>query len=339
MNLLPTTHISKFLSAFLLCCSFLLMALPWLGKWSATLELLAISGFFVLAADIVMLLWHSAFRQRLFILVDSAALLLALFPVVVHIPFGTGKAGSDDTSSLTVVSWNVDNFSLNRSCLEELAYVMQTAEPDIICVQERPHQHLMSKASITSCFPDYPYVAFNNREDEVLNLMVLSKYPLSDVKTVYFPKSYNKYMSADVDIDGKKLHLYNVHLQTTSVSDNASSSLVGKLNLVIDNAEKRNQQADRLSDDINSSNSDNIIVCGDFNSPLFSYSCQTVASGLNDASWKSPLLLFKSSYTKSSILPKIDHIFYKGGVGCDEYGLIEGSWTDHKMQKAVFTVY
>ncbi len=337
MNLSRTTLTSKLLSAFLLCFSLLLTAIPWLGgKWSANLELLALGGFYVIVADLLMLLWHAVLRKRLLIIIDAIALLLALCPLVAHYPLGTNKGRDGLNSELTVVSWNVGNFSLDLHCLDELAYVMQTVVPDIICIQERPHQNLMSKEVIVSHFPDYPYVACNDREDEVLNLMVLSKYPLTNVKNAYFPKSYNKYLSVDVDVDGKKLRLYNVHSQTTSVSDNASSSFIDKLKLVIYNAEIRNQQADQIYNDIENEKDNSVIVCGDFNSPLFSYSCQTVARGMSDAAWQSPLLLAVSSFLKAPFLPKIDHIFYKGAVMCDGYSLSEGGWTDHKMQKGHF---
>ena len=172
----------------------------------------------------------------------------------------------------------------------------------------------MSKSTITSRFPGYPYVVFNEREDEVLNLMILSKYPLNAVRTFYFPNSYN------------------------SVSDNATSSLADKLKLVIANAESRNQQADFLSADIESYGEGNVIVCGDFNSPLFGYSCQTVAKGMRDATCLSPLSLVQSSYVNISFLPKIDQMFYKGSVECEDYDLIEGGWTDHKMQKGLYRI-
>lgn len=314
------------------------MALSWPGgSFSAALELLALCGYYVIAADLVLLLWHVLRRMRQFIVIDLLSTLFALFPVLVHFPFSF-KSGDENSQLLTIVSWNVDNFLLEPQCLDDLSLKILNEGPDIICLQERPHQHLMSKATITSRFPDHPYVVYNEREDEVLNLMVLSKYPLNTARTFYFPGSYNKFMAVDVAVGDKSFRLYNVHLQTTSVSDNAASSLTDKLKLVIANAESRNKQADILSAEIESYGEGNVVVCGDFNSSIFGYSCQTVAHGMNDATSHSPLSLVQSSFVKIPILPKIDQMFYKGGVDCEDYDLIEGGWTDHKMQKGQYRI-
>ena len=196
----------------------------------------------------------------------------------------------------------------------------------------------MKIENIKAQFPDYPYVVFNDREDEVLNLMVLSKYPVSEVRNHYFESSYNKYMSVDVDVEGKVVRLFNVHLQTTGISDHAGAPVNFLLTSVIDNSFLRNIQADELFDDIHQSAVEDISVCGDFNSPVFSYSCQTVAKGMNDAAWIRPLSLLQSSFLKSAFLPPIDHVFYRGSLECSDYSLTVGGWTDHKMQKAVFRV-
>ena len=314
------------------------MVLSWPGgSFSAALELLALCGYYLIAADFVMLLWHALRRMCLFLVIDLLSVLFALFPLLVHFPFCL-RSSDENSLSLTIVSWNVDNFLLERQCLDDLSLKILNEDPDIICLQERPHQQLMSKANITSRFPDHPYVVYNEREDEVLNLMVLSKYPLNTATTFYFPGSYNKFMAVNVAVGDESLRLYNVHLQTTSVSDNATSSLTDKLKLVIVNAESRNKQANILSADIESYGEGNVIVCGDFNSPIFGYSCQTVANGMKDATSYSPLLLMQSSFVKIPFLPKIDQMFYQGDVDCEGYALIEGGWTDHKMQKGQFRV-
>lgn len=338
MNFSRTTIISKSLSALLLCCSLLLTGGLWLnGSTAAYLELLALCGFYVVAADVVLLLWHAFRRHTRLVVIDSVALLAALLPLLLHcLPRFSSMKG--DSANLTLVAWNVDNFSLDTRCLEEMAFIAKTQNPDIVCLQERPHNNLMKKERIQAQFPDYPYVAFNDREDEVLNLMVLSKYPIYNVRTRYFSASYNKFLSVDVDVEGRKLRLYNVHLQTTGITDHAGSPLQDILSAVIDNASLRNTQADLLAEDIQGYEGEDIIVCGDFNSSVFSYSCQTVAHGMNDAAWKKPFVLPQSSFLKSAVLPKIDHVFYVGDVECSDYTLTSSSWSDHKMQTAVFRI-
>ena len=107
------------------------MALSWPGgSFSAALELLALCGYYVIAADLVLLLWHVLRRMRQFIVIDLLSTLFALFPVLVHFPFSF-KSGDENSQSLTIVSWNVDNFLLERQCLDDLSLKILNEGPDI----------------------------------------------------------------------------------------------------------------------------------------------------------------------------------------------------------------
>lgn len=340
-NSLVTTVIFKrvfqWLSVILLCCSLLLLCLPFIsGRVGAYLELLSLCGFYVVVADLLVCLLLLLFRQKSYAVINFTALIIAIYPVIRHYPFGSDKANTTSSPVLTLVSCNIGNFNLDTRSLDEFAFNLRQYNPDIICLQERPHESLMSKDTIESRFKEYPYVAYNTREDEVLNLMVLSKYPIENAHTCNFENTYNKYLSIDLKVDTQKICLYNVHLQTTSVSDNASGSLIRKLYCVVNNAAIRNQQVELIYKEIETQSQSNIIVCGDFNSSIFSHSCQTVSSSLYDAAWLKPQTLIKSSYTASRFLPKIDHVFYKGDLVCSFYDMVVAGRTDHYMQVSRF---
>ena len=309
------------------------------GSMAAYTELLALGGFFVLAADAVLFLWHALRCRAKWTVLGFVSIAAVFLPLLLHHLPHLSDRKDKESRNLTLVAWNVDNFSLDRRCLEEMAVMVNAQDPDIICLQERPHDNLMKKDRITEQFPDHPYTVCNDREDEVLNLMILSKYPLGNVRNHYFKDSYNKFMSVDVDVKDKELRLYNVHLQTTGITDRAGSDLKEVLSSIIENASVRNNQADAVAEDIGTYEGKDIIVCGDFNSSVFSYSCQAVARGMNDAAWKSPVALLQSSFLKSAAFPKIDHVFYAGAVECSDYSLTASPRSDHKMQKAVFKVW
>lgn len=258
-----------------------------------------------------------------------AAFLLLLIGSLVwlnhYIPNPFSRAGQGE--SLTLLSWNVDLFGggyQNYANLAPAAALIKQQHPDIICLQERPHTNVMRWDSIRAAFSDYPYYVKNTREDEVLNLVIFSRYPLQNAEDHYFTDTYNKFMQVDVQIDTQTLRLFNVHLQTTGISEKSNYN-------IIQNAQRRNHQAQELARCITESPHP-LIVCGDFNDTRSSYAYRTVAKGLRDAAQSS--LGFHGTFFS---LFKIDHIL--SSYKATSYKVIDTPWSDHKLQVSRFGVF
>ena len=56
--------------------------------------------------------------------------------------------------SLRVLSWNVTNFHIHKDTLQKAATFIRTLQPDIICLQERPHENLIAWETIQAAFPE-----------------------------------------------------------------------------------------------------------------------------------------------------------------------------------------
>lgn len=233
-----------------------------------------------------------------------------------YIPNPFSRVGASG-NALTLVSWNIDIFGgyQNYSNLASAAALIKQQNPDIICLQERPHTNVMHWDSIRSAFSDYPYYVKNTREDEVLNLVIFSRYPLENVEDHYFADTYNKFMQVDVQLGPHTLRLFNIHLQTTGI---------GEDNNLIKNAKKRNHQAQELARCIESSPHPTI-VCGDFNDTRSSYAYRTTVKGLQDAA-ESSIGLHGTFFS----LFKIDHIL--SSYIAKSYKVLDNSISDHKLQ-------
>ena len=229
--------------------------------------------------------------------------------------------------SLTLISFNVDNFRLSSKILHAFADLAHDEDADIICLQERPHDNLLRWDSIKAAFPDYPYAICNSREDEVLNLAVISRYPLVGMTERYYPKSYNKQLFTDIILGPDTIRLFNVHLQTTGLADNRARPRHA-IRQLFDQAVLRNQQADDLVSDVQHSPYP-VIVAGDFNDTRAGYAYRRLRSYLRDAN---PYLLFTGSYQRFHSLYKIDHILCNSTLAPINYELIPNSWSDHKVQ-------
>lgn len=217
---------------------------------------------------------------------------------------------------LKLISWNCDNFQLSLDTLHKAAAFINRQNPDILCLQERPHTVLVSYDSIKKAFPTLTYKATNGREDENLNIAIFCKYPLQNIKTWYFTKTYNKMIQADICREKDTIRLYNVHLQTTGHGKD-----------LINNCRQRYRQSNLLKTEIKKSPYP-VIICGDFNDLPFSYTVLNLLSLLKDSS-----NLLQGTYQHIGGLFKIDYILTTSDY-YSTYKLHPNVWSDHKIQIA-----
>lgn len=246
---------------------------------------------------------------------NTKKILCLLFIALISISCKNNKE-QETKKELCLISWNCDNFMLSPDTLMAAAQLINSYQPDLICLQERPHTNLVSYDLIKRSFPQHKYKATNGREDENLNIILFSKYPLSNVKTWYFKDTYNKMIQADIDWNGETFRIYNVHLQTTGHGKN-----------LFTNIKKRAAQTYLLKAEVKKSPYP-VIVCGDFNDIPLSYTILNLVTELKDLS-KS----LTGSYQKLGNLFKIDYILATPEWNKVNYVLISNPWSDHKMQR------
>ena len=294
------------------------------------ISLLALPLFFV---NLISFFYWA--RTKSILTVPEGLILIFFIPILCpYIPssFSNNEEKHSSQNELKIVSWNVNNFNLQPTSLQLVAKIIRSIRPDVICLQERPHNNLLSWESIQKQFKEYPYMVKNQREDEVLNLAILSKYPLVNVQTYYFPETFNKQMRTDVQIGQKYMRLFNVHLQTTGLGVGGRNQGANKRNIfstLINNAIQRNMQAKFLSEKILES-SFPLIVCGDFNDVRTSYVYRTIAEHLQSP--QSLGLSFQATYPSKMPLFKIDYIFCSNPLKAYNYRTIRHTVSDHCMQ-------
>lgn len=216
---------------------------------------------------------------------------------------------------LKLISWNCDNFQLSLDTLHKASAFINNQDPDILCLQERPHTVLVSYDSIKKAFPTLLYKATNGREDENLNIAIFSKFPLQNIKTWYFTRTYNKMIQADICRENDTLRLYNVHLQTTGHGQD-----------LIYNSKQRYKQSDLLKAEIKRSPYP-VIICGDFNDIPLSYTVLNLLTEIEDKS-----LSLDGSYQRLFSLFKIDYVLAEKSFHKSLYYLYPNVWSDHKIQ-------
>lgn len=321
---------SYILADFTVLWVMLTAAMPWcsplVAGYLAPLGLLVIPlAIFSTLATIIAVLYRSKGISLLF----GAACLISLFLC------GKSWAVSFETDestyhSLRFVSWNAEGFQLNKDTLQTSAAFIRNLHPDIICLQERPHDNLLHRDSISEAF-EYPYRVFNSREDEVLNLAVYSRFPLSNMKEYYFPNSYNKVLQIDLQYEGRTIRLFNMHLQTTGMTPAFQGN--NRLHTYQLNARERNRQAQLLAEAIAYSPYP-VIVCGDLNDTPISYAYRKLTDQLKDCFLEAGNG-WEGTYQPANNLFRIDYTLCSPELKTSAYRLYSNHWSDHRIQYTI----
>jgi len=122
---------------------------------------------------------------------------------------------------------------------------------------------------------------------------ILSRYPFADRGGLEFPNTINSVAWADINVKGKVIRFYSVHLQSHQISDEAARlketgdlqeketwvGIKGIMRKYKRASQKRADQADQLASHIANSPYP-VVVCGDFNDTPVSYSYRRIAQKL-----------------------------------------------------------
>lgn len=324
---------SYILAGFTVLLALLTTAIPWcsplVAGYLAPLGLLIIPmTIFSTLATIIAVFYRNKGISLLF----GTACLISLFLCGKSwaVSFETNESTSH---SLRLVSWNAEGFQLNKDTLQASAAFIRNLHPDVICLQERPHDNLLHRDSISAVF-GYPYRVFNSREDEVLNLAIYSRFPLSNMKEYYFPDSYNKVLQIDLQYNGKTIRLFNMHLQTTGMTPAFQGN--NRLHTYQLNARERNRQAQLLAETIASSQYP-VIVCGDLNDTPISYTYRKLTAQLNDCFLEAGSG-WGGTYQPSNNLFRIDYTLCAPELKTSAYHLYSNCWSDHRIQYSIVTL-
>lgn len=233
--------------------------------------------------------------------------------------------------SFTVLNYNVEGFYDNQAVAKNvpnrtMQFIIES-DADIVCLQEcdalSPHEEFgLSQHQLDSLLSIYPYYELNTGAQALL-----SKYPFVHIELPMNDFDNGVADGYTVVIDGRTLTIFNVHLQSLSLSDEDRRLYV---NLTRKISEKRLKKAKtqlisklcysfrqrviqaRVLKGYVETIGGNVIVCGDFNDIPNCYAIRTLEkAGLHDAYAEAgfgPAI----TYHADRFYFRIDHSLYRG---------------------------
>jgi endonuclease/exonuclease/phosphatase family metal-dependent hydrolase len=195
--------------------------------------------------------------------------------------------------------------------------------------------------SIEKVYQYLPYHAYCI-QDSGLDLAIFSRYPILTHRAIEVGADGSHALWCDLDIRGKRIRIYNCHLQTTNFNQTRFNNSAGLwfwnykaqvkktdklVKTIYQNTVKRNAQIREIDHHVREC-AYPVIVCGDFNSTPASYAYDLVQRHLTDG-FRQTGRGYAYTYNRLHKLFRIDYIFYSTQFSGQRYWSVNNGLSDH----------
>lgn len=288
--------------------------------------------------DFILLLFWLLRRKWHWAAIPAVTLLCCIPYIGTLYQLGWFRGDNDSKSGINIATYNVAMFGreINGFKAEDILSMMKSHQVDVLCMQE--YMENSGDKVNSENYLNYFTAKATGRGD----MMIFSRYPITDSLTIDFGNTNNSGMWADIDVNGKMIRVFNVHLETTGI--NRTLSHVGKKQANGEIVEKssvlrliygrytqgmviRAQQAELVAAEIKKSPHP-VIVCGDFNDVPYSYVYRTMKGDLVDG-FKECGKGFMYTMREGMKRVRIDYIFHSEALEGVNYYKHDATYSDH----------
>lgn len=287
--------------------------------------------------------------------VDFKYLFLSLTIILIgwfHLRGFINFSGSGDSESeLHILTYNMGfSYPLRSGSKEsreekkdELkSFFLSHGDVDIFCLQESSS---FSRKILKRNYPDY-----YTHEIERRGTFIYSKYPIIRHGEISFGTSTNSCLWADVNLESDTVRIYNMHLQSNRVSNDAVKvidnvnlqekktwiGIKGILKKYSTTSRVRAKQSQKVADHAALSLHPTII-CGDGNDPPTSFTYSRICGDFQDSFIKAGTGL-GTTYAGKIPMLRIDYIFVDDQFEVNSFNVLEESFSDHYAVKGGYSI-
>jgi endonuclease/exonuclease/phosphatase family metal-dependent hydrolase len=193
-------------------------------------------------------------------------------------------AMNKDSTTLRVMTWNVQNFY--RNAYNKPFKLINGYNADVVCLQDYAANQIEDDMQMAG----YPYSSKTNQ-----GVVLFSKFPIIHSETpVADTSTGERFVVADIKVNADTIRVYSVHLQSYALfaDTTGSHSRLGNYKIGYDrkryfvrrirDVEKIHERQAKFIRQHMLTTTHPVIFCGDVNSVPTSYTYRTLADGLKD---------------------------------------------------------
>jgi endonuclease/exonuclease/phosphatase family metal-dependent hydrolase len=292
---------------------------------------------FLIAGNVIMGIYWIIRRRWLWLAIPGVTLLCCIPYIGTVYQTGWFNSGETSRSGIKIATYNVAAFDRETSGFkaQDILAEMKKEGVDILCIQE--YLDTSGDKLNSDSYKEYFTAHCYGRSD----MIIYSRFPIERYETIDFGETNNSGMWADIDVNGRILRVFNVHLETTGF--NRALHHFAKMEAQGQTAEEntivstiygnytrgmavRARQADLVASEIQQSEYP-AIVCGDFNDVPYSYVYNTMLGDLVDG-FKECGEGLMYTFTGKKIV-RIDYIFHDESLEGETYYKKDFAYSDH----------
>ena len=292
---------------------------------------------FLIAGNVIMGIYWIIRRRWLWLAIPGVTLLCCIPYIGTVYQTGWFNSGETSRSGIKIATYNVAAFDRETSGFkaQDILAEMKKEGVDILCMQE--YLDTSGDKLNSDSYKEYFTAHCYGRSD----MIIYSRFPIERYETIDFGDTNNSGMWADIDVNGRILRVFNVHLETTGF--NRTLHHFAKMEAKGQTAEEntivstiygnytrgmavRARQADLVANEIQQSEYP-AIVCGDFNDVPYSYVYNTMLGDLVDG-FKECGEGLMYTFTGKKIV-RIDYIFHDESLEGETYYKKDFAYSDH----------
>lgn len=307
---------------------------------------------FILLVNILIIIYW-LFRRSRYAVISIVTIALGYNILFNNIGFRASGDSKATANSMRVLTYNVHNFKPygfenDSATRHDILKLLAEQKADVITFQEfftRKRGKYALTDSLTKLMQSshYFFKPIHSSQQEDIGMAIFSKYPVLNTGSITFTSQNtdNQCIYADLDYKGRKIRIYNVHLQSVNfgpddyryldtvsqkgkASMTASRRLGGKLKTAFI---KRSEQVFKVKEHALACPHPYIIM-GDFNDTPTSFAVNTMAKGLKNA-FREKGSGIGRTYNGSFPNYQIDYILASPQFDIAGYRIIEKKLSDH----------
>lgn len=291
----------------------------------------------LIIGDAILLLYWVVRRRWHWALIPFVTILCCIPYIRTIWQTGWFSTHEEGQPGIKIATYNVAMFGRETSGFksEDILSEMKSHQVDILCLQE--YNEFSGDKDNTVSYKEYfPYCEKGQQD-----MIIFSRYPITATKNIPFEYTNNSAMWADVNVEGKTLRVFNVHLETTGI--NRTLHQAGKMQargVQIENNRLfeaifgnytfgmivRAGQANMMAMEMRESEHP-ILLCGDFNDVPYSYVYNTMKGDLVDGFQECGKGFMQTYRGKKPV--RIDYLFHDKTLKGLNYYKTDINYSDH----------